>query len=226
MKTKICKKCNIEKSTIEFYKKSKTNDKLRSICKACSNSRQTEYERKIQNKHKQSIININNTIKNKICTKCSNSKDIIEFSRDNSSLSGIRSVCKSCNKKYSATYLQNKEYARRVNLRKKNKYHSNIGFRLKENVVSRINLALKNKTKSARTEKLLGCTIEELKIYLESKFKEGMSWDNRSAWHIDHIIPCVSFDLSKEEEQKKCFHYTNLQPLWARENILKGSKIL
>lgn len=71
---------------------------------------------------------------------------------------------------------------------------------------------------------MLGCTIQEFKIYLENKFKEGMSWKNRSDWHIDHIKPCASFDLSKEEEQKKCFHYTNLQPLWARENILKKDK--
>jgi len=81
--------------------------------------------------------------------------------------------------------------------------------------------------KTQRTEKLLGCTIEECKTYLESLFKEGMSWNNYGyrGWHIDHIIPCSAFDLTELKEQKKCFHYTNLQPLWAKDNLSKGSKL-
>jgi hypothetical protein len=74
---------------------------------------------------------------------------------------------------------------------------------------------------------LLGCTIDFFKNHLESKFVEGMSWQNYGkGWHIDHIIPCVSFDLSKPEEQRKCFHFSNLQPLWAVDNIRKGTKIV
>jgi len=72
---------------------------------------------------------------------------------------------------------------------------------------------------------MLGCTINELWIHLEKQFKQGMTRQNHGKWHIDHIIPCVSFDLTKPEEQSKCFHYTNLQPLWASENLAKGSKI-
>lgn len=73
---------------------------------------------------------------------------------------------------------------------------------------------------------LLGCSVEELKLHIESKFTDGMNWDNYGTygWHIDHIIPCSSFDLTKEEEQRKCFHYTNLQPLWWRDNMSKGGK--
>jgi hypothetical protein len=75
---------------------------------------------------------------------------------------------------------------------------------------------------------LLGCSVEELKKYLEIKFKEGMSWNNYGlrGWHIDHIIPCSKFDLIKEEEQKKCFHFSNLQPLWWNENLSKGNRLL
>ncbi len=64
--------------------------------------------------------------------------------------------------------------------------------------------------------------------HLEKQFKEGMTWENHGlyGWHIDHIIPCASFDLTDLEQQKKCFHYTNLQPLWAKENLIKGVKIL
>lgn len=75
--------------------------------------------------------------------------------------------------------------------------------------------------KSNKSEVLLGCTYKEFKIYLESKFTKFMTWEKfmSSRIHIDHIIPCSSFDLSKEENQKKCFHYTNLQPLWATTAI-------
>ena len=74
--------------------------------------------------------------------------------------------------------------------------------------------------------KCTGCSPIFLISYLESKFTEGMTWDNHGEWHIDHIIPCCSFNLENEEEQKKCFHYTNLQPLWAKDNLRKGGKIL
>lgn len=72
---------------------------------------------------------------------------------------------------------------------------------------------------------LLGCTGEEFKHHLESKFQPGMSWENMSGWHIDHIRPCVSFDLTDLEEQKRCFHFSNLQPLWALENQKKWTKL-
>ena len=71
-----------------------------------------------------------------------------------------------------------------------------------------------------------GCTAQELVEHLESQFTEGMTWENYGlrGWHIDHIVPCSSFDLSKEEERYKCFHYSNLQPMWWRENIVKGNR--
>ena len=82
--------------------------------------------------------------------------------------------------------------------------------------------------KSNGTFKLLGCDIDFFIKYIETKFEEGMTWENygRNGWHIDHIIPCASFDLTKIENQQKCFHYTNLQPLWWFDNISKGCKII
>ena len=67
----------------------------------------------------------------------------------------------------------------------------------------------------------------QLKQYLENQFKPGMTWQNHTVtgWHIDHIMPCSIFDLSKPEKQKACFHYTNLQPLWYYENIRKSNKV-
>lgn len=114
--------------------------------------------------------------------------------------------------------ISNKEYQRE-------KCRTSENFRIKKNLRVRINFALKSKntTKLLTTMNLIGCTIEELKTHLENKFTDGMSWDNygKYGWHIDHIKPCASFDLTKEEEQKKCFHYSNLQPLWAEDNYKK-----
>ena len=78
--------------------------------------------------------------------------------------------------------------------------------------------------KKFKTFDLIGCTPQQLKDHLELKFINGMTWDNRNKWHIDHIKPCVSFDLSKKEEQMKCFNYSNLQPLWAEDNLKKHTK--
>lgn len=101
---------------------------------------------------------------------------------------------------------------------------SDIGFRMKKNLRGRVYVALKRGCKSIGTMELLGCTIDEFKSYFESKFTDGMSWDKymEGGIHIDHIVPCIMFDLTSEEQQKICFHYTNLQPLWAIDNLKKG----
>jgi hypothetical protein len=114
------------------------------------------------------------------------------------------------------------------NERRKERRKTDPDFKLISTTRNRIKVAVKNNQKSCKSIHLLGCTIQELRKHLESKFLPGMSWENYSyrGWHIDHIVPCASFDLSKEDEQKKCFHYSNLQPLWAVDNIKKGSKIL
>jgi hypothetical protein len=83
----------------------------------------------------------------------------------------------------------------------------------------------RNIGKQHKTFELLGCSKKEFIDYFESKFTEGMTWDKiGKEIHIDHIRPCCSFNLKDEEEQKKCFHYTNLQPLWAKDNLSKGNK--
>tara|TARA_B100000900_G_scaffold409732_2_gene426192 strand:+ start:543 stop:1022 length:480 start_codon:yes stop_codon:yes gene_type:complete len=79
--------------------------------------------------------------------------------------------------------------------------------------------------KSASTMSLVGCSPAELRAHLESKFTGGMSWSNQGKWHVDHIRPCASFDLTDPDQQKACFHYTNLQPLWGIDNLCKGSKV-
>ena len=77
--------------------------------------------------------------------------------------------------------------------------------------------------KWGKTEELLGCSIPDVRVYLEAKFKEGMTWDNYGKWHIDHIKPLAKFDLTNKEEQMKAISYTNLQPLWAQDNLRKSA---
>ena len=99
-------------------------------------------------------------------------------------------------------------------------------FKITDNLRRRVN-GVVHGCKSAHTMELIGCSQEELREYLEQQFEEGMSWDNynHATWHIDHILPCASFDLTDPEQQRKCFHYTNLQPLWAIDNLSKGDKL-
>lgn len=101
-------------------------------------------------------------------------------------------------------------------------------FKLVERYRTRVWRALKRGTQKANdTEGLLGCSFAALKVYLENQFLSGMTWENYGdGWHVDHKRPCASFNLVDPEQQKKCFHHTNLQPLWARDNILKGAKIV
>lgn len=84
--------------------------------------------------------------------------------------------------------------------------------------------ALKGIRKVAKTQTLLGCSYQEFRLYIESLFLNGMGWHNTGEWHIDHIRPLSSFDLSDENQQKQAFHYSNQQPLWAKENMKKGAK--
>ena len=98
-------------------------------------------------------------------------------------------------------------------------------FKLQDSIRSLIlaSFARRSWSKRTKTYKLLGCTFEELQAHLAKQFKPGMSWENHGAWHIDHIRPLAS--ARSQEEFEALLHYTNLQPLWAAENIKKGSKL-
>lgn len=97
-------------------------------------------------------------------------------------------------------------------------YKTTIKFRLQHRLINLVNTKKCSKT----TELLIGCTSESFLRYFESRFTQGMNWDNYGEWHIDHIIPCSSFNLNNTKEQLTCFNYTNLQPLWATSDIAKN----
>lgn len=117
---------------------------------------------------------------------------------------------------------QNRE---RRQLLKKARYKTDIEFRLSYNLCNRVRDAIKGGRKSASTMDLIGCALTEVRNHLEAQFVDGMSWENYGEWHIDHIRPCASFNLLEPEQQRECFNYKNLQPLWAFDNISKGAKL-
>jgi len=119
-----------------------------------------------------------------------------------------------------------RKYSKKYHEEHKQQYQANanerlkidIDFKILRNLRNRIWTALKRNVKSAHTIELIGCSVKDLKIHLEKQFKPGMNWDNYGQWHIDHICPCYTFDLSLSEQQLKCFNYSNLRPLWALDN--------
>jgi len=194
LNTKICKRCCIEKSLNEFYKK---GNYYREICKECSlkdfrkaGNKWAQEHKSVYDKNKRKEYRLKNKLKIKKYRKKYNLK----------------------NKEKNSNYIK--------------EYRKNIIPKISNYLRTRVYIAIKGNVKSDKTMNLIGCNIEFLKNYLESKFKPGMSWDNygKYGWHVDHIKPCVKFDLSNPSEQRKCFNYKNLQPLWAEENWSKNDK--
>jgi hypothetical protein len=187
----------------------------------------------------------------KICKKCGRSG--MRFHRNASKKDGLASTCVECHsvaserwekanvgriretaRAWKANNKERVESLRRArhkeNPEKRRAYQrsrlqSDPGFRLRRNLQNRIWMTVVKGGKSASTLELLGCTIPELRAHLESQFRPGMTWENYGpVWHIDHRRPCASFDLLDPAQQRECFRYTNLQPLFAEENIRKGDK--
>ena len=186
----------------------------------------------------------------KACTKCKVEKSLDKFLSDKRHLDGKESQCKEChylaNRKWQDNHkteikkqriiyrLKNKEkiairskkydlsHRKEFNERDNKRRKTDINYKIKYNLRRRILLALKGNSKFLSTMLLIGCEIDYLIYYLQSQFTDGMSWDNHGDWHIDHKRPCKLFDLSKPEQQQKCFNYKNLQPLWAKDNLSKG----
>lgn len=190
---------------------------------------------------------------NKVCISCQKELEISNFSF-RKDLQNYRNTCKECRRKCHNSWERRNTHRKRkyealnkdaIIKRRKIYYEKNRErlikqnsdyvkakrkvnplFRMESNLRRRLSLAIVacGKNKSHGTQKLLGCSWQELKIYIEGQFQVGMTWDNYGEWHIDHIRPCSSFDLTNQEEQSKCFHYTNLQPLWAKDNLIKGAR--
>ena len=212
-----CKEC---KNDYEKLRKSKFTETKKEEEKQKSQ----EYYKKIKENVKEIVIDITET---KICSVCNENKTLDEYFIAKCK-GTIRSACKECLSKDRKKYYQanKKQVNKQTSDYKVARCKVDPVFKLERNLRCRLWHALKNQKadKKYRTKQLTGCELPFLKGYLEAKFTEGMSWENHGEWHLDHIKPCCSFDLKDDEEQKKCFHYTNLQPLWAQDNLSKGGK--
>ena len=196
MKLLSCSQCKEEKPKENFYKRTNRPRGYDYSCKQCL-------------KKKRDKLNyLPSTNGNKTCSICQQILPYENFFKDRRITDGRYHCCKDCENKRKLDLLNRKP-----------------GIRVTENLRRRMRAVLEGTNKSDSTLNLIGCSPEELKEYIESLWTEGMSWENYGDWHIDHKKPCASFDLLKEAEQRECFHYTNLQPMWAEENLRKGSKV-
>jgi hypothetical protein len=226
MVTKKCSKCGLVKEVCFFSKNNKTKDKLHCSCKEC------DKEKYFKNRER-NILNMRDYKKN-------NPEKLKEYYlRNQENYKQYRENKKDLSRVYMKEYyLNNLEKRKKYldstketrnlkrNISEKKRRKTDSLFKLKIYVRNRIGFYLKKNsiTKRSETFKVIGCTPQELKIHLQQKFIDGMSWDNQGEWHIDHIIPLSS--AQTEEELYKLCHFTNLQPMWALDNIKKGSKIL
>lgn len=217
---KICTECNIEKQLNEFTKDSKGKYGVKSKCKQCIKDYRNTYN--VANKLKTQQYYIDN--KERINKQSKTTYELnrehyikkhTQYGKDNPEV----------RRKHTAKYLKsNPDYYKAY---RKHRYHNDPQFKLRVILGTRLNKALKTHSKSTSILNLIGCSMDELKEHIEKQFTDVMSWENHGIyWEIDHILPCDSFNLIDIEQQKQCFHYSNLQPLPKIDNRIKSNKIL
>lgn len=222
---KKCSKCEDEKELDQFGKRKLNKDGLHYWCKKCIGEDtiiRKNYRKNYNKISKEKILNYNKNNKKKLLFqnklwKINNKERVKELSKIHNSKKTKEQIKESNINQIKNGYKKNWS---------KYQYANNIQYKLSQILRIRFLDALKskaNKTKSVLT--LLGCSIKEFKLHLEQQFKPEMNWSNHGEiWEIDHIKPCAKFDLTKLEEQQKCFHYTNQQPLYKLDNRIKGKK--
>lgn len=237
---KRCSKCKKQKETSHFRKDVYSGDGFTCRCKACIKA-STKPLSKEQMREKSRRWRKNNPDYSRAYMKAFREGALDQFPRKGKPESISREEAKLRVKAQQAAYIAanpeviretkrrsaNKpESKRRVRAYNKARLDTDVEFRLKSRLQARIGVAVRKSatTKAARTEQLVGCTVATLRRWLESQFLEGMKWENyrRDGWHIDHIRPCAMFDLTDPEQQRACFHFTNLRPLWASDNLRKN----
>jgi hypothetical protein len=215
MEKKICSKCNIGKDVCEFGILKSSKDGFRNVCKECRNIHEKSSNLKYRQKNKEQLL-----VKKKFWLK--NNPDYMKNYSKTNNLKNREKL----NNKLKIWRNNNKEkLLEQTRKKRKEKYDTDINFKLKHLLRARINKII-NFNRNKSSQEIIGCDIEYFKTYLELQFKEGMNWGNYGyyGWHIDHIIP-LSSAINNDEIYKLC-HYTNLQPLWSKDNLKKSNKIL
>ena len=183
---------------------------------------QKDYYQSNKDKVKKYKKNWYDNNKDKVKSYCNNNKDKVNMWKKTYN---NKTETKAYKKEYRKL---NKDWLYKQTSEWKIKNKNNIQYKLSCLLRNRLNGALNARYKSGSAVRDLGCSIEELVSYLESKFQPGMTWDNHGVygWHIDHIKPLASFDLTDRNQLLDACHYTNLQPLWAKDNLSKKDKLL
>lgn len=216
MEMKVCsrKDCSFGdqlQSLDNFVKRKESKDGLSFLCKSCIQKYRIQNKEKISEKGRQYYIQ--------------NKDRIIERGRQRYTQNKDRILEK--NKQY------NLDHRKETNEYMRKKRHEDLYFKIKDKLRTRMYCAIKGNYKSGSAVADLMMSISDFKIYLEERFYrnpdtgEMMTWDNYGrypGWHIDHIIPLAAFDLTNREELLKAVRYSNLQPMWAKENLSKGAR--
>ncbi len=213
-KIKKCSKCNLFKSIDLFYRQKDKKDGIRSACKECTNAginkkrSTTEYKEYLKkyyasDKYKARIKNRNETDVYKA--------RLLEYKQTEK------------HKEYEREY--KKKNLPSILKKRKERYGTDVQYRLSQLLRNRTHQAIKQRHKTGSAIRDLGCSLDVLMKHLENQFCDTMSWSNMGKWHIDHVVPLASFDLSDRNEYLKAVHYSNLQPMWEYENKSKGAKI-
>ena len=226
MELKKCSKCGEIKEICFFSKNNKTKDKLHCSCKECDRKKYHENrERNLKRMREYKKTN-SQKIKDYYTTNQEKYKKYRESKKESTKIYMKNYYVNNFENR--RKYLEETKEIRKVkrNIVEKTRRESDSLHKLKTYLRNRLAFYLKKKNfvKRNTTFNIVGCTPQDLKIYLEQKFTDGMCWENQGEWHIDHKIPLAS--AKTEEELYKLCHFTNLQPLWATENIKKGSKII
>lgn len=223
MITKICGRCKIEKELCNFGENKNTNSGYRSSCNECRKEESKDYREKNSKKRKETIEKYNKNNRDIINKK---SKERYLLNPEENKLIKLKSYHKNKEKNKEKLKLYRIKNREKRTEYQRNKIKNDELYKLSSTMRSRLRNLYnkKNWSKTNKTFDLVGCSTEFLKEHLEKQFKDGMSWDNYGNWHIDHIIPLSS--AKNTEELNKLCHYSNLQPLWAQENLSKGSKLV
>ena len=209
---KLCRKCNIVKPIVDFGRRNDRPCGVKSQCKACGR----EYQ-KIRNKENPTYIQEYRQRKKDEITAYS--RKYYNANKDKINASSIKWMRSEQGKEYQRKYsAENRKERTQKELKRR---QNNPYLRLKHNLRHRVWKVLKGLSKADTTMELLGCSVGDIKTHIELQFLPGMTWDNYGEWHVDHIRPCASFDLSDPEQQRECFNWKNLQPLWAEDNRAK-----